>query len=87
MSLTSEIEEKMVRAATKELAKHLITQHGNKVYLTVYEAGGILNWSPATVKAHLPIYDSTGNGGSDRVLLSDIEEELKKRRREKAKTE
>lgn len=79
-SISPEREEQAVREATHELAVALITNHGSKVWLTKPEAGGVLNWSPETVMARLPHYDTTGKGGSIRFKLSDIEEEMERQK-------
>ncbi|MBK1835038.1 helix-turn-helix domain-containing protein [Roseibacillus ishigakijimensis] len=80
IQLSPEHEARIIEEATRELVKALITNHGKKVWLTKNEAAGILNWSPQTVMTRLPHYDTTGNGGSIRFLLSDIEAEMEKRK-------
>lgn len=80
ISLSPQKEEEIIESARKELVQALITNHGKRVFLSKFEAGGILNWSPQTVMKHLTPYDTTENGGSVRFLLSDIEEEMKKRK-------
>lgn len=75
--------ERMAEDAKRDLVQRLITNHGQNVWLTLYQAAGILNWSPATVKEHLPCYDSTEKGGAYRYLLSDIEAKMAERKIEK----
>jgi hypothetical protein len=77
--------DRMAEDAERDLIKKLITNHGKTVYLTVYQAAGILNWSTQTVMKHLRHIDSTDGGGSNRFLLSDIEEMMEENVVEKSK--
>lgn len=80
ITLTPEEHAEIVKTATNQLVKALITNHGQKVYLTKNQAAGLLDWSPQTVMRNLSHIDSTGNGQAVRFLLSDVEAELEKRR-------
>lgn len=80
MTLSPEQEAKVVEGARQELVKALITNHGNRVYLSKYEVCGLLNWSPQTVMGRLTPIDTTENGGSVRFLLSEIEEVMESRK-------
>lgn len=76
LTLSPDEKDEIVKIATRQLVRELITNHGRKVWLTKNEAAGLLDWSPQTVMKHLPHYDTTGNGGSIRFKLSDIDEVL-----------
>lgn len=80
ITLTPEQEAEIIQEATDKLVTALITNHGKKVYLSKNQVSGLLDWSPQTVMRRLSHLDTTGNGGSVRFLLSDIEDEIEKRR-------
>ena len=80
ITLSPEQEEQIVRNATEELVRNLISNHGSDIWLTKYQAAGILDCSPQTVMDNLPHYDLTAKGGSVRFLLSEVNEELKTRK-------
>lgn len=80
MEIPPDLEAKIVKEATEQLVKALITNHGKKVYLSKNQVSGLLDWSPQTVMRRLSHLDTTGNGGSVRFLLSDVEAEMEKRR-------
>lgn len=80
MEIPPDLEAKIIKEATEQLVKALITNHGKKVYLSKNQVAGLLDWSPQTVMRRLSHLDTTGNGGSVRFLLSDVEAEMENRR-------
>ena len=49
ITLSPEQEEQIVRNATEELVRNLISNHGSDIWLTKYQAAGILDCSPQTL--------------------------------------
>ena len=75
IELTAEERAAILKEATAELVKTLITNHGKSITLTVAQAAGILNTSTQTLRVlPIPSYDITGRGGIVAYRLTDIED-------------